>query len=228
MRFKSAILAQASGSVGGATYSHNAGGMYIRNRSIPTDPASAAQVVIRSLVSQLVNLWTDTLTAAQRDTWNAYAAAVPLIDVFGDPRNRSGINHYVRSNVPRLQAGLPRVDSGPSIHNLGPYTQPSFAIDSATQMFAVTFTATDDWASEDDAALLLWGSRPNNPGVNFFKGPYTAMPAIEGDSVTPPTSPVDVAAPHVYSLGQKGFLRVNVTRADGRLSTPFSVGEIAT
>lgn len=227
MRFKSPILSQASGSVGGATYSHNAGGMYIRNRSIPTDPNTGPQAAIRALVASLVNHWVDTLTQTQRDAWNTYAANVPLIDVFGDPRFRSGINHYVRSNVPRQQIGQTRIDTGPTIFDLGQYTHPSLVIKAALNKFEFTFTDTDDWCSEDGAMMLIWGSRPKNASINFFKGPYKAMPPILGDSVTPPTSPVEIGVPYPYVVGQKGFARVTVSRADGRLSTPFLTGVVA-
>lgn len=228
MRFKGILIGPASGSIAGTTFSRNAGGQYIRQRSIPTDPATAPQMEIRSFVSSLVNVWANTLTQVQRDAWNVYAANVPLNDVFGDPRFRTGINHYVRSNVPRLQVGLARVDTGPTIFDLGEFTAPNLTITPATSSFNVDFDDTDDWVGEDDAAMLLWGSKPKNPSVNFFKGPYTSMDSIFGDGTLPPTTPVAVPEPFVYVVGQKGFLRVNVSRADGRLSTPFLVGVLAT
>lgn len=228
MRYISSVLPQASGSLGGMVWSHNAGGNYIRARATPTDPGTAAQVAIRGFVSSLVNLWTDTLTADQRTAWNVYAANVPLPDVFGDARYRSGINHYVRSNVPRLQNSMTRIDDGPTIFNLGEYTAPSFVINAALNTVSVTFATGDDWVSEDDAAMLLWGSKPQNVTINFFKGPYKNMVNVNGDSAAPPTSPADVGVPYAYTAGQKGFLRANVSRADGRLSTPFRLGVVAT
>lgn len=228
MRFKSTVLGPASGSVGGLTFSHNAGGQYTRTRSTPTDPSTNAQQIVRGIVASLVNLWVDTLTQVQRSAWNVYASNVPLNDVFGDPRFRSGLNHYVRSNTPRLQAGLSRVDDGPTIFDLGEFTNPTLTITAATDLFNITYTDSEDWCSEDDAGMLLWGSKPKNASINFFKGPWTSMAAIEGDSVTPPTSPEAAAAPHAYAVGQKGWCRVRVSRADGRLSPPFLVSVVAT
>lgn len=221
MKFKSQILQQASGSVGGLTYSHNAGGMYTRQRSIPTDPATPQQSTVRGLMAQLANLWVNTLTAAQRAAWDVYAANVPVLNVFGDPIFISGLNHYVRSNVPILQAAGPRVDDGPAIYDLGDYTNPSFGIDATADEVDVTFTEADDWVDEDDAYMIIWCSRPQNPSINFFKGPYRFAGVIAGDSVTPPTSPAAIALPFVAAVGQRIFVRANVARADGRLSTPF-------
>jgi len=228
MRFKSVVLGPASGSVAGLTYSHNAGGQYIRARSTPTDPATAQQQTVRAAVSALVSLWKDTLTQAQRDAWQLYADNVPLIDVFGDPKYRTGINHYVRSNVPRIQAGSPRVDDGPTTFDLGDYTAPSFGFDATNDEVDVTFVNTDDWAGEDDSDMLVFCGRPQSPTINFFKGPYRYAGKIEGDSVTPPTTPAAISLPFAIEAGQKGFARIIVSRADGRLSTPFRGSAVAT
>jgi len=228
MRFVSSILPQASGSVGGLVFSHNAGGQYIRARATPTDPGTAAQVSIRGIVASLVNHWVNTLTANQRTAWNVYAANVPLLDVFGHSRYRSGINHYVRSNTPRLQVGHSRIDDGPTTYNLGQYTSPTLTITPATNCFNITFTTTDEWANETGSYLYLWGSKPQNPTINFFKGPYKVMSPIAGDDSVPPTSPAAIGVPYTYTIGQKGFARFNVSRLDGRLSTPFRIGVVTT
>jgi len=227
MKFKSAIITQASGSIGGATYAHNQGGLYIRARSIPTDPASAYQVAVRNIVSQLVAAWANTLTTAQRAAWGVYASNVPLTDVFGDPQYRSGINHYVRGNTPILQAGLTRVDAGPTTYSLPDFTTPSVGFDATADEIDVTFDNTDDWANEDDAAMLVYCSRPQNASKEFFKGPYRYAGKIDGDSVSPPSSPAAIGLPFVCEAGQKVFALIRVVRADGRLSSPFRGSAVA-
>lgn len=221
MIFKSALVTQASGSVGGVTLSHNAGGMYMRARTIPTNPNTVNQQTIRGLVSQLSNLWGTTLTPAQRDLWDVYAANVPLTNALGDPITVSGLNMYVRSNVPILQAGLPRVDAGPTTFDLGDYTNPSFALDEPADEVDVTFTEADDWVGEDDAAMNVYCSRPQALTINFFKGPYQLAGSILGDGTTPPTTPAAIGLPFPVSTGQRVFCRASVVRADGRLSSPF-------
>lgn len=228
MKFKSALVTQVSGSVGGMTGSHNKGGMYFRSRAIPTNPNSPEQQAIRSAVADLSNQWSNILTIAQRDAWDVYASNVLLPGPLGDPRAVTGLNMFVRSNTPRSQAGLPVVLAAPTIFDLGEYTAPAIAsVTAATNIASITFTAADAWVDEDDSAMLFFGSRPQNQSINYFKGPYRLAGQILGDSVTPPTSPAAITNTFNLEVGNKLFIRAAVTRADGRLSTPIFLEGIA-
>lgn len=228
MKFKSAILTQASGSVGGATYSRNRGGMYIRARSVPTNPSSAFQETVRALVASLTTAWVSTLTAAQRSAWNVYAENVLMPDSLGEARNIGGLGHYIRSNVPRMQAGLSRIDDGPTVYSLPTFTAPTIdAITAADDDADITFTAADDWATETGGALIIAASRPQNVSINYFTGPYRYAGLVEGDDTTPPTSPAAIDLPFAVTAGQRVFFRMRVCRADGRLSLPFRLFDTA-
>lgn len=218
-------VAAVSGSVGGVTFSHNRGGPYMRTRAIPTDPGTTYQQEVRALVASLTSHWLNTLTAAQRAAWDTYALNVELPNPLGQYRNVGGIGMYIRSNVPRLQAdatNLPRVDDGPTVFNLGEFTSPDFSNASeATQNAGVAYDNTDAWANEDEAGMLVYGSRAHNASVNFFKGPYRYANKVLGNSVTPPTSPLSVSWPFPFLEDQKIWCQIRFTRADGRLSAPF-------
>lgn len=221
--FKSGVISSASGSAGGYTYSHNKGGMYIRNRSIPTNPGSAYQMVVRNAVTTLTAKWQELLTPTQRDAWKVYADQVLLPNPFGDQRAVPALSHYIRCNVPRLQTGLPRVDNAPVVFNLGDATTPTYATLTPPTAATFTFDNTDDWANEDDAAMLFYISPPRPQSVNYFKGPYRYADKTDGDAVTPPTSPNAIVTPFIYSASapQRSFAQVRVSRADGRLTGPF-------
>lgn len=214
-------VAAASGSLGGITFSRNRGGPYIRSRVVPVNPNTPQQAAIRGFVSQLTSLWVNTLTQALRDTWNLYALNVLLPNPLGEPRNVGGLGMYIRSNVPRLQASLPRVDPAPIIFDLGDYTVPALGSLTPADTSSVSFTNTDAWANEDAAGMILYGSRPQNASINFFKGPYRLFDVILGDAITPPTSPQVGTWPFIVGVGQRAFMRAQVTRADGRLSADF-------
>jgi len=218
---KSPVIASGSGSIAGMTLSRNRGGMYIRSRAIPTNPNTTYQQAVRNIVADLSNRWRQTLTAAQRIAWNTYADNVPLINPLGDPHNVSGLNMYIRSNVPRIQASYDRIDDGPTNYDLGSFTSPSGVATVSPSQLALTFDNTDDWANEDDAVMLCYLSGGQNPTINYFKGPYRLAGGVEGDSVTPPTSPATITAPFTWASGQKVFFKVTVTRADGRYSATF-------
>lgn len=222
MKFKSAMVTQASGSIGGMTFSHNRGGLYIRARSIPTDPATVQQVAIRGFVASLASLWNGLLTPLQREAWDLYALGTLMPDALGEPRNIGGLGHYVRSNVPRLQVGMDRVDDGPPFPGLAQFTNPSFdTFDAATNSFNVNFTDTDPWAIAVGGAMLVFASRPQNLSINFFKGPYRTTTTPILGAVIPPTDPDTQVAPFVFAADQKVFVYVRVTDVDGTLSAPF-------
>jgi hypothetical protein len=221
MKFKSAMVTAASGKIGGMVASHNRGGMYFRSLAIPTNPNTPQQQVTRASLGQLAVAWR-SLPGINPILWDIYAAQVPLVDAMGDPIFVSGINMFIRSNTPRLNVGLPVVEAGPSTYDLGEVGP--IAVSNATeagQTLDVDFAVADAWVDEDDSAMLVYLSRPHNPSTNFFKGPYRFAGQIPGDSVTPPTSPATITAPFPFLEGQRIFYRINVSRADGRLSQSF-------
>lgn len=221
------LAAASSGSIGGVTFSHNAFGPYARTKAIPVNPNTPAQQTVRGFMADLSNLWINTLTQAQRDDWKTYAANVTVIDKLGQAINVTGMNMYVRSNVPALQAGLVRQDDAPSVFDLGSFTNPALVATASGPTLDVSFNNTDDWANEDGAAMLVYGSRPQNPTINFFKGPYQFAGRIDGDAITPPTSPTVITSPFAFDAAQKVFAKISVVRADGRLSGNFRLSVLA-
>lgn len=218
MKFKSAVYTQVSGSVGGLTYAHNRGGMYARARSLVTNPNTEAQQAVRDAVRELTDAWTNVLTDSDRDAWNLYAFNTPMLNKLGDLTKRSGQNMYIRGNTPRLQAGLDRVDSGPAVFDLGSFTPLVVSAAAAGDHISLAFTDTDEWANEDGSSLLIYQSRPQNATKRFFAGPYQLMTRINGSAMTPPTSPVVATSLFALEPGQRVFLRITCTRADGRYS----------
>lgn len=226
MKFSSLVYAQTSGSVGGLTYAHNKGGLYTRARRVPVNPNSAQQSAVRDAVSAAVGRWTNTLTDAQRAAWETYAANVPLLDALGMSRNVSGINMYVRSNVPRIQVGLSPVDAGPTTFSLPDLTLPTYVVNAGADTVAVSYTNTDGWATAVGGALLIYASRQQSPTINFFAGPYRFAGRVNG-AATPPTSPATITLPFAADSGNKVFFRAEATEADGRLSSSFRGFDVA-
>jgi hypothetical protein len=216
------LIGTISGSAGGTTFSHGRGGPYIRTRTVPVNPNTVYQQAVRGFLSQLTVLWSTLLTASQRAQWDAYAEAVLLPNAQGEPRNVGGLGMYIRSNVPRLQAGLSRVDDGPTNHTLAALTNPGLTSASvATGDLTFTFDNTDAWANEDGGALFVYGSRAINVTRNFFKGPYRYAEAILGDPITAPTSPATATSPFPIVLGLNSHVRFRAVAADGRVSSDF-------
>ena len=224
MLFKSAILTQASGSVGGITASRNRAGMYFRARAVPVNPNTAAQVALRVIFGNLATQW-NVLTKPQRDAWTTYAINVPVTGKLGDPITLTGQQMYIRNNTARLQAGLPPVDDGPIDFSQDSLSSVSIGPVAATDLLTVIFEDTDGWVDEDDAGLLIYGSRQQGPAINFFKGPYRFAGVILGDNALPPTSP-DVTINNAFALDVDNvvFCRAVSVRSDGRISPVQFIG----
>lgn len=221
MIFSSGIITRGSGSVGGLTFSHNRGGNYIRARVTPVNPSTAFQNFVRATVANLSNRWTNTLDAAARVKWDLYGTNVPVTNKLGASIFLTGLNHYVRSNLGRAQAGLTRQDVAPGIFNLGEFTPlvaTSQVLSVALGDLGVIFNDTDAWVSEDGSSMLFYISEGKGAAIQYFTGPYRFAGSIDGQVAIPPTSPTTVAVPFLYIVGQTAFFYVRVTRADGRLS----------
>lgn len=218
---KPILMGELSGRVGGVVFSHNAGGAYVRAGSIPTNPNTTFQQAVRNAVAQLSAMWSNTLTRAQQDAWNVYGANVKVTNRIGDQINISGLAHYVRSNTARLQAGVDRVDDGPTKFSLPPFGAPSYGgFSEAAQTGNVTYTTgsvTDPWANEVGGFMFIYVSRPQNAGINYFRGPYRFIVTLVGDPA-PPVVPAIIPTPFSFVAEQRLFFRVAVGEADGRYS----------
>lgn len=218
MLIQSPLLTKASGALAGMVGSHNKGGMYLRGRATPTNPSTSFQQAIRNAINQLSTAWSNTLTQAQRDAWDVYAANQPLTNRLGESRNVPGLAQYTRSNVPRLQAGATRIDDAPTTFTLPSFTVSAVSASEATQLLSITFDVADAW-NADDGWLPILCSRPQSVGKVYFKGPYRFADALEGDTAIPLTSPQTVAAPFAFVAGQILFTSIRASNPDGRLAT---------
>lgn len=219
MKFKSQVYTQASGSVGGITYSHNAGGMYTRARAIPVNSNTVYQQAVRNYVKQLVAAWSQTLSEVQRQQWKAYADAVPYVNSLGEPIYINALAMYVACNVPRLQASLSRVDDGPGVLALPTLTTPTYTV-TAPNTGSLAFTNSDAWAGEVGGALLLRTAPGSLPTINYYRGPYRYAGKVAGAG-TPPSSPASIAPAFAVVAGQRVHYTVRCVRADGRISGPL-------
>lgn len=221
MKYTSAIAATGSGSVGGATASHNRGGQYFRRRAIPVNPSTAQQQAVRGFFSTLQAAWNNTLTSAQRSAWDSYALNTPVTDSLGNPVNAGGKGMYTRGNVPRLQASLTAISAGPTAFGLPALTSPGVtSLVASTGVTTFTYTNSDAWAIAVGGALLIYISRPQSVSINGFKGPFRFAGKVSG-AATPPTSPGTVTSPFTYAVGQKGFIKFVSVTPDGRLSGEY-------
>jgi len=223
VKFGGGII-QLSGKIAGNVFARNRYGNTVRALTKPVNPNTALQQVVRGLVASLSTIWSLTLTAAQRTSWGLYGDSVDMKNRLGETVNLTGFNHFVRTNVPLLQAGGVRVDPGPVVFEL-PTKDPlmTCAISEATQVVTIVFDDTKDWVDEDGAHLMISVGSPQNPQRNFFAGPWRYAGKISGDSETAPTTPdTTISVPFVCTELQRVWVKARIVRADGRLSEEFT------
>lgn len=220
-------IIQMSGSIAGNTFARNRSGNYMRARTKPVNPNSERQGNIRASLSALVEAWTDELTDAQRIAWRLYADTVAMTNRLGESIKLSGFNHYVRSNSIRLFSGASRIDPGPTEFSL-PVVDPDLTVTCKNDnRMDIAFDDTMPWCDIDGEQIMLFMGSPQNPGKNFFAGPWRYMWRAIGNSITPPTSPTEnVQGPYVITPGQKVWFYARISKIDGRLTNKFFTGPV--
>lgn len=208
---------QRSGKQGGIVWSHNKGGPYVRNRSIPTNPNTDRQTAVRNAVRSIAIAWDLTLTQAQRDAWETYAANVSWTNRLGQAIKLTGLNHFIRSNTPRVAGGIARVDVAPVIFELATAELAlTCTASEATQQLTVGGDLLAAWVGEADAWQFVYMGIPQNGSRKFFGGPFRLLSSIPGAG--PPPWPAVIASVWPFAEGQRIWVRTRIARGDGRLS----------
>lgn len=215
------ILAM-SGSVGSQVHSHNRFGAYVRARTIPVNPATDRQNAVRVAVQFLCDVWKTTLTQNQRDAWEVYGAAIVRTNALGAQIKLTGFNHFIRSNVPRVQNGLVRIADGPVILTLPP-GDPTFTctVDEAGQEISVVFDDTMAWCTAAFGAMYVSMSIPKSEGTNFIGGPFRMADVLEGADPAGIASPQVMPVPFPVAEGQVVKCLARIGENDSRLSDHF-------
>lgn len=208
---------QRSGKQGGIVWSHNRAGAYVRARSIPVNPNTDRQVAVRNGVRSISIAWDTVLTQVQRDAWEVYAANVTWKNKLGQDIYLTGLNHFIRSNTPRVMNGIARVDAAPVIFDLAAAELELAATASeATQDLTIDGDPLAAWVGEADAWHFMHMGLPQNAGIGYFGGPWRQITAVPGAG--PPPYPVVIGAAFPFAEDQRIWIRTRIARGDGRLS----------
>lgn len=238
MLIKSALLTQASGSIGGMTASRNRGGMYMRARAIPTNPNSERQQQVRSVFGSLIQSWEGDLSDEQRESWNDYAQGFPVTNRVGDAITLSGQQMYVRINAIRRRLAVSTLTA--SVNTL--LVDPPAIIDTGAPVAAIDsfelnnvgdeLTVDFQFATPVDAAgiVVFQVGNPINASRRFYKGPYKlagTTPLFAATDTDQQTDPLEFAEPadwvggFVPQAGQRVPVRARNVFQDGRISQVF-------
>jgi len=202
------MVAGASGSVGGAVFSRNRYGSYVRQRVSPVNPNTPFQNDIRAAMTVISQAWRDTLTDPQRAAWNQYAANTPVTDVFGDKQIISGNAMFCAYNVQWTRIGQVQLDTAP------PTPGEATAItltQTAGEAAGWIITATTPNIAVSDICSLSIAAAPVSPSRNFYGGPFQWLTPLNLAML-----PYTVKAAGLVIEGQRWFCRTRYFSADGR------------
>lgn len=163
IKFGSLVVA-GSGKIGGHVAAKNRGGAYLRTKVTPLNPNTAAQAGARSLLASLSTAWAG-LTDAQRKSWNDAVANFATTDIFGDLRNPSGINLFVKLNANLSNSGQALLDSAPEKMEV-PFAQITGA---EMDLSDVSIMIVRNGAAFDAGIFKIQATPPLSQGVNFVK-----------------------------------------------------------
>lgn len=213
MLFWSDRLTQASGSIGGTTFSHNRFGLYTRARRVPVNPNTAAQQSAREGLGSGSSAWR-ALTIAQRDGWDAYAAATPVTNALGATVFLTGHQQFVASYSFAARLGVTLPAAAPVTPGRPAIGSPTVAIDASA--LSVTVAAID---AGIDGTVGVFVGNPISAGVAFFAGPYQLIGADVPGGGSVVLTPVAGRNGLAFVAGQRIPYRLHAENTDFRLST---------
>jgi hypothetical protein len=127
----------ARGKANGQVYNTWRGIAYCKKFTSPAQPRTTLQLAARALLSSYVASW-KTITQAQRDAWDVYAADHLQTDWTGTPLRLTGQNWYISCNVNASRMGGSAITSPPT--TAAPTAPTGIVITKATADMKVAWT----------------------------------------------------------------------------------------
>lgn len=201
---------QIKGSLSGNVFQGSKAGTIMRNRSIPTNPRSPFQLLIRSALATVSNSWNIDLSDADRAGWNAYAAGTPLLDRFGELQHTSGRQMFIRTNSFAIYAGGPTFSTAPSSPGL---VAPGSMTPVASVADGITFDGLLPPPATDEFMFIQVGQQ-RGPAVNYYNSPFQVLTTFTDATVFP----FVVAPPLPLFEGNVLWFRWRRIGPDGKVS----------
>lgn len=230
MLFRGTLIGPASGKLAGVVASHNRGGQYFRQHVIPTDPNTVSQQAMRDAMVYASDRWVN-FTDTDRANWAAYAARKTLPNRLGEEQHVTGRNlharlctfrRYVINTLGLLctlddYAPTNSQDTWPAV--------PLVSLDAYPSPTAINIQWDFDmgWLEYDAAFLAVFVSTPRPRTVNWFRGPWQLIGAIQGNDDPVPEPPFTIALPldRRPAVDQRIFVKLRLSRPGSDLGTPM-------
>ena len=213
-----ALVVAGSGKINGWVASRNRGGAYFRTKVTPINPSTTAQQNARGILGSLSTQWSQ-LSNAQRLSFNNAVAEFAKTDIFGDIRNPSGINLYVKLNTNLINTGQAQINTAPAKEEILFSGIVSANFDVSSQETTITLANGDN----DLSTVLLFATPTLTNGTTFVKNRLRAI----GSQVID-TTDIDFTGQYTdkfgaFALGANIVVGFRIISATGQASTFQSV-----
>ena len=165
-----AIVTDGRGKIGGHVASKNRAGAYLRTKVTPSNPNTVAQAQARGILASLSQGW-GQLTDSQRKGWNEAVKEYGSTDIFGDIKNPSGINLFVKLNSNLVSVGLPQVLDVPAKSEVPAVIVIDASYRIATDNVSISFNS----ALADGFIALVRATPKLSAGVSFVKSQFRVI-----------------------------------------------------
>lgn len=175
------IIVDGRGKVGGHVMSKNRSGNYMRTKVTPSNPNTSFQASVRSILTGLSQGWRG-LTQAARDSWNNAVSDYSGTDIFGDIKNPSGINLYVKLNANLSEVGASTIGLPPLPESVPAVTLGAITATAGVPSFSIAFGVSPVPA---DTAYIVRATAQISPGKKFVKNLYRNFAQLDASDTTP-------------------------------------------
>jgi hypothetical protein len=213
-----------SGSVGGAVFSHNRGGPYIRRRPIPVNGAAIPQSDTRAQFVKASQLW-GSRTPANQAQWNTWAANNKIPNALGNLIQLSGHQAFVQVCTWRGIAGWDYPTAAPAAARPSPFLTYSMTADIGAGAVTFVFTDTPVGAARH---VVIWSAVCDSAGIKYVKNLWKLTTISPLNQASPLDIQLDVEALWgSLTIGQTLWIKAQkLTDPDGLRSVPVIISAL--
>lgn len=215
-----AIVVDGRNKIGGHVASKNRGGSYLRTKVTPVNPQSSAQVGVRNNFTASSQAWRG-LSDTQRSSFEAAVEDYKRTDIFGDIRNPSGFNLFMRLNQNLREIGQSPITAAPLPISVPPMVTLSVAADESAQTVIATFTPTPIPAGY---MVVFEATPPVSAGRTYVKSLFRKILVVDAAGTSPQALTTQYVAKFgAFVTGQRITVRAKmVSKTTGQTSQYLS------
>lgn len=220
----SALISDMRNKLNGSVFSKNRAGSYLRNKVTPVNPQSVAQTAARSLLTSYSQAWKN-LSQDQIAAWNTAVSQWATTDIFGDIKNPTGLQLFIRLNVNVALAGGVILTEPPTPATVQAVLDLSVDVDESSQSVTLSDVETPVPAG---MSLYIEATPGMSPGISNANSQFRFVQMIPAAGAVGAISAAYIAKFGPVVAGKKYFVRCKFINATtGQVSQPLVAQTIA-